>query len=42
MKIRQLTLGVALLASGTLIAGATQHIASADVSSGDRPVLISF
>jgi hypothetical protein len=40
MKLRALTAGLALLATGTIIGVGTQQFASADVSSGDRPVLV--
>ena len=40
MKLRSLTIGLSLLATGTVIGVATQQFASADVTSGDRPVLV--
>ena len=40
MKLRSFTIGLSLLATGTFIGAATQQFASADISSGDRPVLV--
>ncbi len=40
MRLPSLTLGLSLLVTGTAIGAATQQFASADVSSGDRPVLV--
>ena len=40
MKLRSLTVGLSLLATGTIIGASTQQFVSADVSSGDRPVLV--
>ncbi len=40
MKLRSLTIGLSLLATGTVIGLTAQQFASADVSSGDRPVLV--
>ena len=40
MKAKSLVVGLALLTSGTVIGISTQQFASADVSSGDRPVLV--
>ena len=40
MKLRSLIVGSSLLATGTVIGVATQQFANADVSSGDRPVLV--
>ena len=40
MKLRSLTIGLSLLATGTVVGVATQQFAAADVSSGDRPVLV--
>ncbi|MFK7918149.1 MAG: hypothetical protein AB8G14_08745, partial [Ilumatobacter sp.] len=42
MKLRSLALGLTLLTSGVVIGGATQQFASADVSSGDRPVFVAI
>lgn len=42
MRTRSLVTGLALLTSGTVLGVATQHIASATVSGGDRPVLIQI
>ncbi len=40
MKLRSLIMGLTLLAAGTVIGVTTQQFASADVSSGDRPILV--
>lgn len=40
MKAKSLVVGLTLLTSGTVIGISTQQLASADVSSGDRPVLV--
>ena len=42
MKLRSLSLTMATLIGGTAIGATTQHLASANVSSGERPVLISI
>jgi hypothetical protein len=42
MRTRPLVTALALLTSGTIIGVTTQHIASADVSAGNRPVLIQI
>lgn len=42
MKTRSLVLALAMLSAGTVVGVAAQHSASADVSSGDRPVLIQI
>lgn len=40
MKLRALITGMTLVTAGTVIGVSGQHFASADVSSGDRPVLV--
>ncbi len=40
MKLRTLTIGLTLLTAGTVIGVSTQQFVSADVSTGDRPVLV--
>ncbi|MFK7918150.1 MAG: hypothetical protein AB8G14_08750 [Ilumatobacter sp.] len=40
MKLRSLAIGLTVLTSGVVIGTATQQFASADISSGDRPVLV--
>ncbi|MFN3254730.1 MAG: hypothetical protein ACE37B_03455 [Ilumatobacter sp.] len=40
MKLRSVALAMALLTGGAAIGATTQHLASASVSSGERPVLI--
>jgi hypothetical protein len=42
MRTRSLVTALAFLTSGTVLGVATQQIASADVSGGDRPVLIQI
>lgn len=40
MKLRSLSIGLALLTSGTIIGAATTQLATAQVSSGDKPILV--
>ena len=40
MKLRSLAIGLTLLTAGTVIGVSTQQFASADVTAGDRPVLV--
>ena len=40
MKLRNVLLAAAMLVTGTAIGATTQHLASAGVSSGERPVLV--
>ena len=40
MKLRTVITAMTLLTAGTVIGASTQHFALADVSSGDRPVLV--
>ncbi len=40
MKLRSLAIGLSLLTAGTIIGVTTQQFASADISTGDRPVLV--
>jgi hypothetical protein len=40
MKIRHVVIAAITLVTGTALGATTQHFASADVSSGDRPVLV--
>ncbi|MFK7917364.1 MAG: hypothetical protein AB8G14_04750 [Ilumatobacter sp.] len=40
MRIRSLAIGLTLLTSGVVVGAATQQFASADVSSGERPVFV--
>lgn len=40
MKLRTLTIGLTLLTAGTVIGVSTQQFASAEISAGDRPVLV--
>lgn len=40
MKLRSLAVGLSLLTAGTIVGISTQQLASADVSSGDRLVLV--
>lgn len=40
MRTRTFLAGLALLTTGTVVGATTQHFVAADVSSGDRPVLI--
>lgn len=40
MKMRSLAIGLSLLTAGTVIGVTTQQFASADISTGDRPVLV--
>jgi hypothetical protein len=40
MRLRNTLIATTILVAGTLIGATTQHFASADVTSGDRPVLV--
>jgi hypothetical protein len=40
MKLRSLAIGLTLVTAGTVIGVTTQQLASAEISSGDRPVLV--
>lgn len=40
MKLRPLAIGLSLLTAGTVIGVTSQQFAAADISSGDRPVLV--
>ncbi len=40
MRLRNTLIATAILVAGTLIGATTRHFASADVTGGDRPVLV--
>jgi len=40
MRLRNVLIATTTLVAGTIVGATTQHFASADVSSGDRPVLV--
>lgn len=40
MKLRSLAIGLTLLTAGTIVGVTTQQFASADISTGERPVLV--